>query len=134
MLIDKAKRLRLQAKRLRDKNDKYIAEHSDFELRKMRLSRFLPKGTALRLQNDTDVACCTRGIDLQLDLQKCHLYLKEKQRKTYPNFSPKQVGKQNYSVKVSFFGEGLDVDVAQILDSGDPNWNRTQGGITNTRR
>ena len=100
----------------------------------MRLSRSLPKGTALRSQNDIDVSCYTRGIDLQLDLQKCHLYLTEKQRKTYPNFSPKQVGKQNYSVKVSFFGKGLDVDVAQILDSGDPSWHRTQVATTNTRR
>ena len=134
---DKANRLRLQAKRLRDKLDTYIAEHPDFELRKMRLSGSLAKGTALRSLNDIDVACYISGIDLQLDPSQVASFLEEKLRRAFPNFSPDQVEKQNFSVKVSFSGTGLDIDVVPILYFGDQNWqgflvNRDDGTLLET--
>src|SRR6185312_7754447 len=52
-----ATELRAQANRLRDKLEGYLADHPDFELRKMLLSGSLAKGTALKSISDIDVAC-----------------------------------------------------------------------------
>ena len=42
----------------------------------------------------------------------------ERLRKAFPNFTPDQVERQQYSVKVHFKGTELDVDVVPILYSG----------------
>ncbi len=42
---------------LRDRLETYLADHPDFELRKMLLSGSLAKGTALKSVSDIDVAC-----------------------------------------------------------------------------
>ena len=119
---DKASEYRAQARRLREKLDGYLSEHPEFTLKKMLLSGSLAKGTALRSLNDIDIACYISGADAPGDVVKLLEYLAERLRKAFPNFNSDQVQPQTYSVKVSFRGSGLDVDVVPILYDDDPQW------------
>lgn len=119
---EKANEYRAQARRLREKLDSYLGEHPDFTLKKMLLSGSLAKGTALRSLNDIDIACYVGGADAPQDVRKLIEYLAERLRSAFPNFNPDQVTPQTYSVKVSFRGSGLDIDVVPILYDGDENW------------
>ena len=119
---DKADEYRAQVRRLRERLENYLADHPDFSLRKMLLSGSLAKGTALRSLNDIDVGCYVSGSDAPHDIAALLEYLAERLRKAFPNFSPDQVTPQTYSVKVSFRGSGLDVDVVPILYNGDEKW------------
>ena len=119
---DKAKVYRAQVRRLREKVESYIGDHPDFAIRRMQLSGSLAKGTALRSLNDIDVACYISGADAPEDVDELIEYLAERLRKAFPNFTPDQVQPQTYSVKVSFKGTGLDVDIVPILYEGDPQW------------
>lgn len=119
---DKANEYRAQVRRLRERLEHYLDENPDFALRKILLSGSLAKGTALRSLNDIDVGCYVSGSDAPHDIAALLGYLVERLRKAFPNFSPDQVTPQTYSVKVSFRGSGLDVDVVPILYDGDENW------------
>lgn len=119
---EKAEEYRAQARGLRERLESYLAEHPEFDLKKMMLSGSLAKGTALRSLNDIDIACYISGADAPSDIAELLKYLAERLRKAYPNFSPDQVKPQTYSVTVSFRGSGLDVDVVPILYNGDPKW------------
>jgi tRNA nucleotidyltransferase (CCA-adding enzyme) len=113
---------RAQARRLREKLEGFLAEHPDFDLKRMQLSGSLAKGTALRSLNDIDVACYISGATAPHDVARLLDYLAERLRTAFPNFKPDQVQPQTYSVTVSFRGSGLDVDVVPILYAGDPAW------------
>ena len=107
---DKAQVYRAQARGLRERLERYLAENADFTLRKMLLSGSLAKGTALRSLNDIDVACYISGADVPSEVAELIDYLAERLRAAYPNFQPDQVRPQTYSVTVSFRGTGLDVE------------------------
>ena len=113
---------RAQARGLREKLERYLAEHEEFTLRRMQLSGSLAKGTALRTLNDIDVAVYISGADAPDKIRDLLEYLAARLRKAYPNFKPEQVQPQTYSVTVSFLGSGLDVDVVPILYDGDTDW------------
>ena len=119
---DDATKYREQAKRLRTRLASYLKEHPDFTLKKMLLSGSLAKGTALRSINDIDVACYVSGADSPDDVAKLLEYLAERLKKAFPNFASDQIQPQSFSVKVSFRGTGLDIDVVPILYTGDPEW------------
>lgn len=119
---DKAREFREQVKRLREKLEGYLSDHPEFSLQRMLLSGSLAKGTALRSLNDIDVAMYVSGSDAPQEISALLLYLAERLRKAFPNFSSDQVEPQTYSVKVSFRGSGLDVDVVPIIYHGDPDW------------
>ena len=119
---DKANKYRAQVWRLREKLEGYLEEHPDFTLKKILLSGSLAKGTALRSLNDIDVACYISGVDTQSSITELLRYLANRLGEAFPNFSSDQVQPQTYSVKVSFRGSGLDIDVVPILYGGDPNW------------
>ena len=119
---DLASRYRSQVNNLRERLESYLSEHPDFTLRKMLLSGSLAKSTALKSLNDIDVACYISGADAPSDIRALLDYLATRLRTAFPNFSPDQVKPQTYSVRVSFKGTGLDVDVVPILYDDDPNW------------
>ena len=119
---EKAQTYRAQARRLRERLENYISANPDFTLRRMLLSGSLAKGTALRSLNDIDVACYISGSDVPSEVAKLIEYLARRLRAAFPNFQPDQVQQQTYSVKVSFRGTGLDVDVVPILYAGDADW------------
>ncbi|MDJ1466187.1 CBASS oligonucleotide cyclase [Xanthocytophaga flava] len=113
---------REQAQRVREKVTTYLADHSDFALKKILLSGSLAKGTALRTLNDIDMACYISGPDTPKDIRSLLEYLADKLRKAFPNMRPEQVQPKTYSVTISFRGTGLDVDVVPILYDGDSDW------------
>lgn len=118
----KAREYRAQARRLREKLEKYLSEHPDFTLRRLQLSGSIAKGTALRSLNDIDMAAYIVGADAPREIQQLLDFLAERLRNAFPNFKPDQVQPQTYSVTVSFRGTGLDVDVVPILYDGDSEW------------
>jgi len=117
-----AKELREQVWRLRDKLESYVAEHPDFELRKMLLSGSLAKGTALKSINDIDVACYVSANKAPASTYDLIPFLAEKLRKAFPHFKSEQVTPNSYSVTVQFISSGLRVDVVPILYENDPEW------------
>lgn len=119
---DKANEYRAQARRLRERLETYVGEHPEFALRRMQLSGSLAKGTALRSLNDIDIAVYIAGANSPRQISELLNYLAERLRTAFPNFSPDQVRPQTYSVRVSFRGSGLDVDVVPILYDDDPDW------------
>ncbi len=119
---DKANEYRAQVNQLRERLETYLSENPSFSLKKMMLSGSLAKGTALRSLNDIDLACYVSGESAPRSVSDLLNYLATRLRSAFPNFSPDQVEPQTYSVKVSFRGSGLDVDVVPIIYSGDPDW------------
>ena len=119
---DKANEYRAQARRLRERLEKYLDENPDFSLKKILLSGSLAKGTSLRSLNDIDMACYIEGADTPQDVASLLDYLVERLGSAFPNFNPEQITTQTYSVTVSFVGSGLDIDIVPILYNGDPQW------------
>ncbi len=117
-----ASEFRAQVGRLRDRVEAYLAEHPDFELRKMLLSGSLAKGTALKSLNDIDVACYVSSDKAPGSIPDLLSFLADRLRKAFPNFKPEQVKPNTYSVTITFVGSGLRVDVVPILYQGDPQW------------
>lgn len=111
--------LREQVWRLRGRLEAYLAQHPDFELRKMLLSGSLAKGTALKDLNDIDVACY---VACDAATRELIPFLAERLRTAFPNFTSQQVRLNQHSVGVSFMGSGLTVDVVPIIYEGDSDW------------
>lgn len=109
---------RQQAATLREKLQQKIKEEPGYALKKMCLSGSLAKGTALRNINDIDVALYVKQ-DLPDDMPKFIAWLVKEMRNLYPNMDPSQITPQEVSVKISFRGSGLDVDVVPIAYQGD---------------
>ncbi|WP_434778506.1 CBASS oligonucleotide cyclase [Neisseria sp. Ec49-e6-T10] len=119
---DFAKKYREQAGRLKEKLENYLKEHKEFSLKKILMSGSLAKGTSLKDINDIDLACYISGSDVPRDIDALLNYLEDKLKTAFPNFTPDQVTRQNYSICVSFRGTGLDVDIVPIIYDGDPDW------------
>lgn len=119
---DDAVELRRQANLLRDKLETYVADHPDFELRKMLISGSLAKGTALRSISDIDVACYISGEVAPHKVSELIPWLAKKLEKAFPNFKPEQITRKTYSVGVKFITTGNEVDIVPILYSRDAEW------------
>lgn len=118
---DDAKEYRDQVNRLREKLEKHVQENPDVGLVKMLLSGSLAKGTALKTINDIDVAVYVRSgkaPSIKRDLLR---WLAEKLREAYPQMTPDQISHGTHSVRISFHGTGLDVDVVPVYSEGDPD-------------
>lgn len=115
---------REQVNRLRDKLTAFIEHHPDVGLLKMLLSGSLAKGTALSALNDIDVAVYVdagkapsiyhRGSEL---LQ----WLADRLRQAYPQMQADQITIQTHTVRISFRGSGLDVEIAPVFYAGLPD-------------
>ena len=117
-----AQELRAQANRLREKLDGYLADHPQFELRKMLLSGSLAKGTALKSTSDADVACYVSSDSAPGSVADLLSWLATKLQSAFPNFKPEQIKPKTYSIGVTFVGTGNEVDIVPILYTGDPQW------------
>jgi predicted nucleotidyltransferase len=114
--------LRAQANRLRERLETYLAEHPDFELRKMMLSGSLAKGTALKSISDIDVACYVSSASAPHKVSELVDWLATRLEKAFPNLKPEQIKRKTYSVSVNFITTGNEVDIVPILYAGDPHW------------
>lgn len=119
---DDATELRRQANMLRDRLEGYLADHPDFDLRKMMLSGSLAKGTALKSISDIDVACYVSSKSAPHLIGDLVPWLAEKLRKAFWNLKPEQVKPKTYSVGVTFMTTGNEVDIVPILYDGDAQW------------
>ena len=105
-------------KRLSDR----LEEDSGFKLKKMLLSGSLAKGTALKSINDIDVALYVLQNYPPTDMPEFINWLVDTLRSLYPQMNPSQITPQNYSVRISFRGTGLDVDIVPISYDGNQEW------------
>ena len=117
-----ASKYRKQVNGLREKLEEHLKEDSDFKLKKMLLSGSLAKGTALKNLNDIDVALYVLQDDPPDDMPQFISWLVETLRGLYPNMEPSQITRQDHSVRISFRGSGLDVDIVPISYDGNEEW------------
>jgi tRNA nucleotidyltransferase (CCA-adding enzyme) len=116
-----AKEYREQVGRLRDKLDKYAADHPDYGLIKTILSGSLAKGTALKTLNDIDVAFYVKAEKTPSAEPDLLNWLAARLREAYPQMKPDQIKPNRHSVCISYAVSGLSVDVVPIQYKGDPD-------------
>lgn len=117
---DTAKRRRNHVRGFRERLDKWIKENPDSGLVKSYLSGSLAKGTALSVSSDVDVALYIHyGGDRKAD-RKFVEWIAERIRNAFPQMAPEQIEAQEFSVKVTFKGAGVDIDIVPVFYEGDP--------------
>ncbi len=116
-----AKEYREQVGRLRDKLDKYAADHPDYGLIKTLLSGSLAKGTALKTLNDIDVAFYVKADKTPKAEPELLEWLAKRLREAYPQMKPDQIKPNRHSVCIKFAVSGLNVDVVPVQYKGDPD-------------
>jgi len=116
-----AKEYREQVGRLRDKLDRYAADHPEYGLIKTMLSGSLAKGTALRTLNDIDVAFYVKAEKTPSAEPDLLNWLAERLREAYPQMKPDQIKVNKHSVCITYAVSGLSVDVVPVQSKGDPD-------------
>ena len=114
-----AEEYRDQVNRLRDKLDRYAADHPDYGLMKTILSGSLAKGTALRTLNDIDVALYVEARKTPSAEPELLNWLAGRVREAYPQMKADQITSSKHSVTIKFAVSGLNVDVVPIRHSGE---------------
>jgi tRNA nucleotidyltransferase (CCA-adding enzyme) len=118
---DDAADFREQVRRLREKLDKYAADHPDYGLIKTLLSGSLAKGTALKTLNDIDVAFYVKADKVPKKETDLLEWLAERLREAYPQMKRDQIKPNHHSVCIKFAVSGLSVDVVPVKYKGDPD-------------
>jgi tRNA nucleotidyltransferase (CCA-adding enzyme) len=111
---------REQVRRLREKLDKYAADHPDYGLIKTLLSGSLAKGTALKTLNDIDVAFYVKAGNAPSSEPDLLNWLADRLREAYPQMKPDQIKPNRHSVCIKYAVSGLSVDVVPVQYKGDP--------------
>lgn len=116
-----AEEYREQVRLLRDKLDRYAADHPEHGLIKTLLSGSLAKGTALKTLNDIDVAFYVKGDKAPSKERELLEWLAQRIREAYPQMKPDQIKVNRHSVCVSYAVSGLNVDIVPVQYCGDPD-------------
>jgi len=116
-----AEEFREQVRRLREKLDKYAADHPEYGLIKTLLSGSLAKGTALKTLNDIDVAFYVRIEKAPRAEPELLEWLAKRLREAYPQMKPDQIKPNHHSVCIKYAVSGLSVDVVPVQYKGDPD-------------
>jgi tRNA nucleotidyltransferase (CCA-adding enzyme) len=116
-----AEEYREQVRRLREKLDKYAADHPDYGLIKTLLSGSLAKGTALKTLNDIDVAFYVRAEKTPSSEPDLLEWLAQRLRDAYPQMKPDQIRPGKHSVCIKYAVSGPSVDVVPVQYKGDPD-------------
>ena len=117
---DVAKKRREHVRGFRERLDKWIKENPDSGLVKSYLSGSLAKGTALSVSSDVDVALYIQYEGDRKADRKFVEWIAERIRKAFPQMPPELIEPQEFSVKVTFKGAGVDIDVVPVFYEGDP--------------
>jgi hypothetical protein len=112
---------REQARRLREKLDKYAADHRDYGLIKTLLSGSLAKGTSLKTLNDIDVAFYVKAEKAPSSESELLDWLAERLRDAYPQMKPDQIKSNKHSVCIKYAVSGLSVDIVPVQYKGGPD-------------
>ncbi len=116
-----AEHYREQVRRLREKLDRYAADHPDYGLIKTLLSGSLAKGTARKTLNDIDVAFYVKA-DKSPSAEPALLnWLADRLREAYPQMAPDQIKPNRHSVCIKYAVSGLSVDIVPVQYKGDPD-------------
>lgn len=112
---------RERVKYFRERLEKYIDEHPDFNLVKMLHAGSVAKGTALRTINDMDVAVYVRKAEAPSD-GGLVVWMVERLREAYRGIlEPDQIEAGTHCATVTYKTGGIrKVDVVPILYEGDP--------------
>lgn len=116
---EKAKEYRKRANSIRERLEKYINEHPDYNLMKMLHSGSLAKGTALMKPGDLDIAVYIRRAEAPENDSELASWMTDR-LKGIPEFSADQLEPQEHCVKI-IYPTGPSVDVVPVLYEGDPN-------------
>ena len=112
---------REQVRRLRDKLDKYAADHPEYGLIKTMLSGSLAKGTALKTLNDIDVAFYVKAEKTPSAEPDLLNWLAARLREAYPQMKADQIKVNKHSVCITYAVSGLSVDVVPVQYKDDPD-------------
>jgi tRNA nucleotidyltransferase (CCA-adding enzyme) len=116
---DDAEDYREQVRLLRDKLDRYAADHPEHGLIKTLLSGSLAKGTALKTLNDIDIAFYVKGEKVPSKERDLLEWLAERVRDAYPQMKRDQIKvNDGHSVCISYAVSGLNVDIVPIQYCG----------------
>lgn len=117
---DTAKKRRDHVRGFRERLDNWTRENPDCGLVKSYLSGSLAKGTALSVSSDVDVALYLKYEGDRKADRNFIDWITERIRKAFPQMPPENIEAQEYSVKVSFKGAGVDIDIVPVFYEGDP--------------
>jgi tRNA nucleotidyltransferase (CCA-adding enzyme) len=117
---DDAEDYREQVRRLREKLEKYAADHPDYGLIKTLLSGSLAKGTSLKTLNDIDIAFYVKAGKVPSSEPDLLNWLAQRLREAYPQMKPDQIQPNHHSVCIKYAVSGLSVDVVPVQYNGDP--------------
>jgi tRNA nucleotidyltransferase (CCA-adding enzyme) len=106
---------------LREKLDKYAADHPEYGLIKTLLSGSLAKGTALKTLNDIDVAFYVKAEKSPRAEPDLLEWLAKRLREAYPQMKPDQIKPYHHAVCIKYAVSGLSVDVVPVQYKGDPD-------------
>src|SRR5579863_8569587 len=100
---------REQVNRMRERLEKYIADHPGFDLVKMLHSGSVAKGTALKTLCDMDVAVYLKAGSAPENEEKLHSWLVDRLRMAYPQKDWGDFSPELHCVTVKFKDSGLKV-------------------------
>lgn len=119
---ESAAEYRAQGDNLKERLEKYIEEHPDFDLVKMLNSGSVAKGTALRTTSDMDVAVYVRRAAAPQSTPDLVGWLRDRLREAYGKVvPPDRITSDEACVRISFSGSGVDVECVPILYDDDPD-------------
>lgn len=117
---DDAAKYRNQGENMKERLEKYIDAHPDFDLVKMLNSGSVAKGTALRTISDMDVAVYVKRAAAPAGHADLVGWLRDRLREAYKNIiPPERITSDDASVRISYAGTGIDVECVAILYDGD---------------
>lgn len=115
-----ARKRREHVRNFRERLDKWIKENPKNGLVKSYLSGSLAKGTALSVSSDVDVALYVEYDGERKADHKFVEWIADRIREAFPQMAPEQIELQEYCVKVTFKGAGVDIDIVPVFYEGDP--------------
>ena len=117
---DTARKRREHVRNFRKRLDKWIKENPKNGLVKSYLSGSLAKGTALSVSSDVDIALYVKYVGERKADRKFVDWIAARIREAFPQMAPENIEPQEYSVKVTFKGAGVDIDIVPVFYEGDP--------------
>lgn len=116
-----AQKYRDQAQSLRERLERHVDAHPDYDLVKMRNAGSVEKRTSLRVTSDFDVTVYIRAGAEPADETRLGEWLSDRLKEAYPTLDDDQFVPQTHCVTLTFRGSGLNVDVVPVIYEGEPD-------------
>ena len=117
------KKYREHMNSVRERLEKYIYEHPDYNLVKTLHSGSLRKGTAIRIGGDLDLAIYVKAAAMQgIDNSGLISWLRDRLQELYPGFASDQLEEHEHCVTIHYKTPGLkEIDAVPVLYSDEPD-------------